>query len=159
MDYSSFDALMISGIIEKWILFVVVLLAIVIHEIYFIRHKFKSKKQEDESRGFGIFLLITAVAIFVIKLDATWFMVRDIKNHNYAEVHGAYIAEVPTQNDTYWWVLVVADDGEKISIKRPGNTHGEPQMFPIGTYEGTVWYAVESKCIVKFVPDEPIPEN
>lgn len=160
MNYSSFDSLMISGLIEMWILFGVVILAIVAHEIYYTRHKFKSRKEEDESRGFGIFLIILAIMLFVIKLDRTWFMVRDIINQNYAEVHGEYYVDPQwDKRDVYQGVVVTTDDGEEILLEYPGYTHGEYKMFPSGTYEGTVWYAVESKRIVKFIPDEPIPED
>lgn len=154
MDYSAFDSLMIKGITEKWILFGVLAVIAAIHEIYYVHHKFKSKKDKNESKNIGIFLIIAAAIVFVIKLDATWFMVRDVVTQNYVEVHGEY------RLDSEWSehaidrrVYITSDDGKEICVKFPGYTHKESSLFPSGTYNGTVWYAEKSNCIVKFVPD------
>lgn len=160
MDYSTFDTLMIQGIAEKWIFFGVLVVLIIIHEIYFVRHKFKTKSEERASKNLGQFLIIASAIIFVIKLDATWFMLRDVINHNYVEVHGIYSMDSEwSEHDTYRWLSVTSDDGKEIQVKLPGYSHGENRMFPPGTYEGTVWYAQNSECIVAFIPDEPIPED
>lgn len=160
MDYAEFDALMINAIKEKWIFVgAIFLLLLIAFAIYFFKKR-KTWKTDNGVLGFAIVIAVVTGTMLLIVIDDTLVRMRDVNDHNYAELHGEYYRTTNYQENgmgsEHFPVEITAEDGVTWSLRLPGITHGEPEMFPYGTYEGTVWYAVESRCIVKFVPDEPI---
>ena len=80
--------------------------------------------------------------------------VKDIVQENYVCAHGEYFS------DPYEGFCFTTDDGEKIELDRIvrfGIPIYDYDKFPNGTYEGTVWYGVNSEKMLAFIPDEPYP--
>lgn len=156
MDYSHFNSLMINGIIEKWIIFLIVLAVAVAWDIWYIHEKKSTRKANKEMRLSVDFFMLVAAVVFVWKAAVTIPMACDVINEDYIKVHGEYsLSPDWNKSSTDRWVHITADTGGKIDIKFPGYSHGESKLFPSGEFTGTVWYAKNSKVIVEFIPDEP----
>lgn len=140
MDYSHFNSLMINGIIEKWLIFLIILAVAVAHEIYYIHKKNCSKKENKEMRIFGNILFAVAAIAFLDIAGITIPMVRDVVNEDYIEIHGEYSLDAQwyESNDDRW-VHIDSDDGRSIDVKFPGYSHGGSKLFPSGEFTGTVW--------------------
>ena len=160
MNFQEFNSLLIDGIIEKWIIFLIVLVIAVAWDQWYIHEKNCTKKETEEMRLSADFLMLVAVGVFIFVAIATIPMARDVINEDYIEVHGEYrLSPHWYKSSVNRWVHITQDDGSKIDIKFPGYFHGQSKLFPSGEFEGTVWYANNSKVIVAFIPDEPIDGN
>ena len=160
MDYSHFNSLMINGIIEKWIIFLIVLAVAVAWDIWYIHEKKSTRKANKEMRLSVDFLMLVAAVVFVWKAAVTIPMARDAINEDYIEVHGEYsLSPDWNKSSVDRWVHITTDAGDKLDVKFPGYSHGESKLFPSGEFTGTVWYARNSKVIVAFIPDEPTDGN
>ncbi len=160
MNFPEFNSLLINGMIEKWIIFLIVLVVAVACDMWYIHERNCTKKENEEMRLSVNFLMLITAVVFVCVAVATIPMARDVINEDYIEVHGEYsLSPDWNKSSVNRWVHITKDDGSKIDIKFPGYSHGESKLFPSGEFTGTVWYAKNSKVIVAFIPDEPADGN
>lgn len=162
MDYAAFDAIMREGIIVRWIVPAALVAATLVGVAWYFISKHRNGIASDRSLGFTLVMAAALVVFASLSLSDTEQMMHDLKNQSYTVAHGEYECEYNNgKGDALFVMSITTDDGERISLyepvpssRRTGNGH-----IIVGEYTATVWYGVESHCIVAFVPDEPIPDE
>lgn len=155
MDYTDFSRILIQELRREttWYLFACLLsLSGVVGGLLKTNN---AKKASRNSKGICLFL---ATALFVFATITTAIdavaLNHDIENKQYIEARGTYSfdatgAEKGTRRSTP--VVHIKIDGTALVLQLPNEWNKVD--FPEGYYTGTVWYAKESKIILKFVPD------
>lgn len=90
MNFPEFNSLLINGMIEKWIIFLIVLVVAVACDMWYIHERNCTKKENEEMRLSVNFLMLITAVVFVCVAVATIPMARDVINEDYIEVHGEY---------------------------------------------------------------------
>lgn len=162
MCYATFDAIMREGIIVRCILPATLLVAALIGVIGYFVSKHRHGIASDRSLGFMLVMAVASIVFTLFTASDALPMMRDLKSQNYASVHGMYTCETVSQmHESDLYLCVVLDNGQILNLMRPKpiglELNGVP--LPEGEYMSTVWYAVESNCIVDIILDEPIPED
>ena len=162
MDYSTYNAIMREGIIVRCILPATLLAAALIGVIGCFVSKHRHGIASDRSLGFMLVMAAASVFFVIVAASDVLPMMHDLNSQNYASVYGIYKCEQNSQSRRVQLVQTVTlDDGEVLEFRRAKpigwKLNGAP--LPEGEHMATVWYAVESNCIVDIVLDEPIPED
>lgn len=162
MDYAAFDAIMREGIIVRWIVPAALVAATLVGVVWYIISKLRNGIASDRSLGFMLSAAVLSMVFVIIAASDVLPMMRDLNSQNYASVYGIYKCEQNSQSRRVQLVQTVTlDDGEVLEFRRAKpigwKLNGAP--LPEGEHMATVWYAVESNCIVDIVLDEPIPEE
>lgn len=165
MDYAAFDAIMREGIIVRCILPAALAAATLIGVVWYIISKHRNGIASDRSLGFILVMAAALVLSVIISIDTTMEMIPDLQNQSYAVAHGEYELEITQGRKSHMKshiiISITTDDGEGIGFRRPipiGRRTSNGYLSE-GEYTATVWYGVESHCIVAFIPDEPILED
>ena len=77
---------------------------------------------------------------------------RDIKNEQYVEIRANYTRNERTSDGNLFTNghVYIDVNGEILTLELPRGWTGEE--FPLGTFYGTVWYSMETKVILAFIP-------
>ncbi len=116
----------------------------------------------DRSLGFTLVMAAASVLFAFLSLSDTEQMMHDLKNQSYTVAHGEYECKYNNGKGSALYIMsITTDDGERISLYEPISSSSRTSNGHIvkGEYAATVWYGVESHCIVAFIPDEPIPDE
>lgn len=162
MDYAAFDAIMREGIIVRWIVPAALAAATLIGVVWYIISKHRNGIASDRSLGFTLVMAAALVLSVIISIDTTKEMIPDLQNQSYTVVHGEYECKYESAGGQWRYVTsITTDEGAGIWLRAPVPIGGKTSngYLPEGEYAATVWYGVESHCIVAFIPDEPIPDE
>lgn len=162
MDYAAFDAIMREGIIVRWVVPAALVAATLIGVAWYIISKHRNGIASDRSLGFTLVMATASVFFASLSFGDTELMMHDLKNQSYTVAHGEYECEYNNGKGKALFIMsITTDDGERISLYEPISSSSKTSNGHIveGKYAATVWYGVESHCIVAFIPDELIPED
>lgn len=161
MDYAAFDAIMREGIIVRWIVPAALVAATLVGVAWYIISKHRNGIASDRSLGFTLVMAAACIFFTLFSAADALPMMRDLKRQDYASVHGMYECKTVNQHGASLDLCVTLENGKIFNLMRPKpiglDLNGAP--LPEGEYAATVWYGVESHCIVAFIPDEPIPDE
>lgn len=162
MDYAAFDAIMREGIIVRWIVPAALVAATLVGVVWYFISKHCNGIASDRSLGFTLVMAAALVLSVIISIDTTKEMIPDLQNQSYTVTHGEYECKFTrVGRDMDYVTNITTDEGESIWLTEPMPLGGKTGngYLPEGKYMATVWYGVESHCIVAFIPDEPIPDE
>lgn len=162
MDYAAFDAIMREGIIVRWIVPAALVAAALVGVVWYIISKHRNGIASDRSLGFTLVMAAALVLSVIISIDTTKEMIPDLQNQSYTVTHGEYECKYESAGGQWRYVTsITTDEGAGIWLRAPVPIGGKTGngYLPEGKYMATVWYGVESHCIVAFIPDEPIPDE
>lgn len=124
---------------------------------------FMQRKQSYS--GYTIVQLLVGVALIAILWSVKVLpIIKDLNANSYVEIHASYERSKNQSNRSPHRVVVAYEDEEMVLYlphkDRNKNVGDEDhyisyseELFPIGEYEGTIWYSENSHYILKFMPD------
>lgn len=125
---------------------------------------FFAKRKESYS-GYTLGVLLATVAVITVVWSmATIPVIKDLNTSGYVEIHASYkrnknengefMARVYIESEDMKMVLYLPhkDRNKNVGDEDHYISYSE-ELFPIGEYEGTIWYSENSHYILKFMPD------
>lgn len=124
---------------------------------------FPRRKESDRNVSFvqllvGLALCIICWSVKVLPI------IKDLNANSYIEIHASYERAKHQSNSLPAAVHITFGD-EEMTLYLPHKDRNKnvgdedhyisysEELFPIGEYEGTIWYSENSHYILKFMPD------
>lgn len=161
MDFSAYTDLLWGTVLFDLKIIAIIAPFCLAPEIIYLRSKIKMTKNGNKMwQSISTFMICCLLFFCIDCASITIPILRDVTDMNYISAHGEYTVERYSRvvGSRSVWIIVITDDGERISLGYPKN--GEELIdLPKDGGRGTIWYSKNFSYILDFIPDEPADDS